>query len=73
MTIGMVCRELSRRRSGTETVPLEQANLCLDCEVIGQSGVACPRCGGMSLLPVAKVLNRVTEEVEALVKERRAS
>ena len=40
-------------------VPLEQAQLCQDCEAITAApNGRCQRCGSRALLSVAKVLNR---------------
>jgi hypothetical protein len=38
-------------------VPLQQANLCLDCETITASQANCFACGSRALLNVARVLN----------------
>ena len=52
------------------TVPLLEAVLCADCEVISDSnGEACPVCGSRSLLSVARVLGGSTGQVRATVVE----
>lgn len=39
-------------------VPLQQANLCLDCETITAAHTNCSACGSGALLNVARALNR---------------
>lgn len=45
--------------SGADVVPLERAQLCLDCESITAAEHGqCECCGSRSLLGLARVLNR---------------
>lgn len=41
-----------------ESVPLNRASLCNDCERVVESLTACPLCGSSSLLILAVVLDR---------------
>lgn len=61
MSLAMPCREVLGYQQEMDAIPLQHAQLCLDCEVICGWRVMCPQCGGSSLLPLAKVLNRSTE------------
>ena len=38
-------------------VPLQQANLCLDCEMITASQTRCFACGSVALMSLARTLN----------------
>lgn len=38
-------------------VPLQQANLCLDCEAITAAHTNCLCCGSQALLNIARILN----------------
>ena len=38
-------------------VPLQQANLCLDCEMITASQTRCFACGSVALMSLARALN----------------
>jgi hypothetical protein len=46
-------------------VPLQQANLCLDCETITASQANCFACGSRALLNVARVLNEQRSELDS--------
>jgi len=39
-------------------VPLQQASLCLDCDVISAAHTRCLACGSQALLNVARALSR---------------
>ena len=41
-----------------DIVPLMKAVICIDCEAITQGIHECPACGSLSLLSVARILNR---------------
>ena len=49
-------------------IPIEEARLCLDCEVICQSSI-CPQCAGRSLHPITAWLQSLPQPVLRL--ERR--
>jgi len=38
-------------------VPLQQANLCLDCDMITAAHTHCCACGSVALLNIARTLN----------------
>lgn len=39
-------------------VPLQQANLCLDCEMVTAAHTNCPACGSVALLSISRALAR---------------
>jgi hypothetical protein len=43
--------------SNISLVPLQQANLCLDCEAITAAHTNCLCCGSQALLNIARILN----------------
>jgi hypothetical protein len=45
-------------------VPLQQANLCLDCEGITAGHTNCLCCGSRALLNIARILNDRTAHVQ---------
>ena len=47
--------------------PAQAAHYCLDCHSVSNSGSICPACGcaGTNLMPLAPILDRVTEPVGA--------
>jgi len=46
--------------SNISLVPLQQANLCLDCEAITAAHTNCLCCGSQALLNIARILNHRT-------------
>lgn len=46
--------------SNISLVPLQQANLCLDCEAITAAHTTCLCCGSQALLNIARILNHRT-------------
>jgi hypothetical protein len=40
-------------------VPLQQANLCLDCETISAAPSTCLACGSRAILNIARALNKL--------------
>lgn len=53
-------------------IPIEEARLCLDCEVICQGGL-CPQCAGRSLHPISAWLKSVPQPVLRLERRRAAT
>jgi hypothetical protein len=53
-------------RNFPDIVPLTRAVICIDCEAITQGIHECPACGSLSLLSVARILNR-TPRVRARI------
>ncbi len=47
--------------SNFSLVPLQQANLCLDCEAITAAHTNCLCCGSQALLSIARILNHRNE------------
>lgn len=45
-----------------QAIPLAQAVLCQDCNVISDAMLSCPACGCGVLMSLAKWLDRETEE-----------
>ena len=45
-------------RNFPDIVPHTRAVICIDCEAITQGIHECPACGSLSLLSVARILNR---------------
>ncbi len=39
-------------------VPLNQASLCLDCEMVTAAPTCCPACGSGALMSIARALSR---------------
>jgi len=50
--------EVPRSFPDVDIVPLTRAVICIDCEAITQGIHECPACGSLSLLSVARILNR---------------
>ena len=50
-------------------IPIEDARLCLDCEVICQSSI-CPQCAGRSLHPITAWLQSMPQPVLRLERRR---
>jgi hypothetical protein len=48
-------------------VPLRQASLCLDCEMISDTAVACPACGSAALMNMARALGNAGQSHGAYV------
>ena len=46
------------KTSDLSFVPLSQASLCLDCEVITAAPTSCPACGSGALMNMARALSR---------------
>ena len=46
------------KTSNPSVVPLRQASLCLDCEMITVAPTSCPACGSVALLNVSRALSR---------------
>jgi hypothetical protein len=44
--------------SAESLIPLQAANLCLDCETITAAHARCVACGSVALLNVARALSR---------------
>jgi hypothetical protein len=44
-------------KSGLSFVPLQQASLCLDCEMITSAQTHCFACGSVALMNLARTLN----------------
>jgi hypothetical protein len=42
----------------SSVVPLQQANLCLDCDAISAAHTRCLVCGSQALLSIARALSR---------------
>jgi len=47
-----------------DLVPLQQANLCLDCELITAGHTECLVCGSRALLNIARVLSHRSDDVQ---------
>jgi hypothetical protein len=43
--------------SDPSLIPLQRANLCLDCEVITPAHMSCLACGSTALLSIARALS----------------
>jgi hypothetical protein len=53
----VVVMHLVAKRGPSETMPLQNAFLCMDCETVSGSRFdVCPVCGGHSLLSIARML-----------------
>jgi hypothetical protein len=50
--------------SNISLVPLQQANLCLDCEAITTGHTNCLCCGSQALLNIARILNERAAHVQ---------
>lgn len=46
------------KNSNLSFVPLSQASLCLDCEMITAAAKSCTTCGSAALLNIARALSR---------------
>jgi ribosomal protein L40E len=53
--------------SPVQTVPLSEAQICLDCEAISDTRAnACPACGSASLWRLEQWINKSTQQQEAV-------
>lgn len=48
-----------------DTIPLDRAKLCLDCERIGANSLVCPHCQSRALLNLQRVLDREESKIAA--------
>ena len=51
----------------SDQVHLSEAVLCVECEVISKTNGNCPACGSSSVLSLARLLNRQSEDEEIFV------
>jgi hypothetical protein len=68
--------EVPRSLAVVDIVPLTRAVICIDCEAITQGIHECPACGSLSLLSVARILNRTAAydaSAAGEVRERRTA
>ena len=59
--------QFATKREASESIPLQNAVLCVDCEFVSASrGDVCPVCGGHSLFSIARMMggSLSTEKVD---------
>jgi hypothetical protein len=56
--------------SEVSMVPLQQATLCIDCDMITSSQTRCFACGSVALMSLARTLNGVDDNQEEEVGQK---